>query len=232
MTVAKSLFELQEIDLQLDKHAKALAQVDAQLKGSKSLMVAKAELAKRQKQLQELQALQKTAELDAADAKERVTTVESRMMGNQVSPRELPALQKEVTNLKGRQKGLEEQVVGFMERVDAAKKSLDDQAAIVKSEEAKWAEQQQRLSQERQQIAGDVPGVEAQRGEFAIDVPDQAKALYQSIRIKKGGIAVSKVQGGICAGCRITLPTTLVQRARAGKELVYCGNCGRILYVP
>ncbi len=232
MTVAKSLFELQEVDLELDKHAKALAQIDAQLKGSKALTLAKAELAKRQKQLQELQAQQKTGELDAADAKERVTTVESRMMGNQVSPRELPALQKEVTNLKGRQKGLEEQVVGVMERVEQAKKSLDVQAAIVKSEEANWAEHKKRLAQEKRLVSGEVPGVQAQHDEFSAEVTDQAKALYQSIRIKKGGVAVSKVQGGICSGCRITLPTTLVQRARAGKELVYCGNCGRILYVP
>jgi predicted nucleic acid-binding Zn-ribbon protein len=153
-------------------------------------------------------------------------------MGNQATARELPALQKEVTNLKGRLKGAEEQVVGAMERVEQAKKALDEQAAIVKSEEAKWAELHQKLAGERQKLAAEVPGLQAQRDEFARDIGDHPKAAYQSIRIKKGGVGVSKVQGGICSGCRITLPTTLVQRARAGKELVYCGNCGRILYVP
>lgn len=232
MTVAKSLFELQELDLQLDKFAKSIAQIDAELKGSKALIVAKAELAKRQKALQDLQAQQKTAELDAADAKERVTTVEGRMMGNQATARELPALQKEVTNLKGRLKGAEEQVVAAMERVEKAKKAADEQATVVKAEETKWAEQQKKLAEDRQKFAAEVPGVRSQRDDFAKEIADQAKAAYQSIRTKKGGVGVSKVQGGICSGCRITLPTTLVQRARAGKELVYCGNCGRILYVP
>ena len=35
-----------------------------------------------------------------------------------------------------------------------------------------------------------------------------------------------------CQGCGLGASNRKVQQARAGAELIYCGTCGRILYVP
>jgi predicted nucleic acid-binding Zn-ribbon protein len=35
----------------------------------------------------------------------------------------------------------------------------------------------------------------------------------------------------MCQGCRITLPTSMLQKARAGLGLVQCVSCERILLV-
>ncbi|GEM_PF-3044742 len=40
---------------------------------------------------------------------------------------------------------------------------------------------------------------------------------------------VAKVAGGVCGGCRRSLPTN--QTAQAQTKIMYCDNCGRILYV-
>jgi len=39
------------------------------------------------------------------------------------------------------------------------------------------------------------------------------------------------VEQGLCQGCRISLPMSIVQKARAGVGLVQCVSCERILLV-
>ena len=52
---------------------------------------------------------------------------------------------------------------------------------------------------------------------------------YQELR-KRKGLAVAKVEQGICQGCRITLPNTDLQRAKGG-GVVRCSSCGRIIFL-
>jgi predicted nucleic acid-binding Zn-ribbon protein len=42
---------------------------------------------------------------------------------------------------------------------------------------------------------------------------------------------VAVVERGLCQGCRISLPMSVVQKARAGAGLVKCVSCERILLV-
>jgi predicted nucleic acid-binding Zn-ribbon protein len=42
---------------------------------------------------------------------------------------------------------------------------------------------------------------------------------------------VAHVERGMCKGCRITLPMSVLQKARAGVGLVQCVSCERILLV-
>jgi len=42
---------------------------------------------------------------------------------------------------------------------------------------------------------------------------------------------VVKVERGMCQGCRISLPMSVLQKARSGFDVVQCVSCERILYV-
>jgi len=56
-------------------------------------------------------------------------------------------------------------------------------------------------------------------------------SLYETLRREKRGRAVSRIERATCLGCRIALPMGVVQHVRAGRELVFCPSCGRVLYV-
>jgi predicted nucleic acid-binding Zn-ribbon protein len=60
------------------------------------------------------------------------------------------------------------------------------------------------------------------------------KALrrYDALRPAHRGRGVATVENGICQQCRISLTPATLHRARSSAELVTCGNCGCILYVP
>ena len=55
------------------------------------------------------------------------------------------------------------------------------------------------------------------------------RPTYDHLRRTKAGRAVSPIKTGACSACGVSVPTGLVQRVRAGSELVFCSGCGRIL---
>jgi hypothetical protein len=60
-------------------------------------------------------------------------------------------------------------------------------------------------------------------------IDHQAAEFYYELK-KQRGQAVAKVEQGLCRGCRISLPTAELQRARSG-NLVQCSSCGRLLFL-
>ena len=60
------------------------------------------------------------------------------------------------------------------------------------------------------------------------DLLDRFERLFAS----KGDSAIVAVEHGFCTGCHMRLTTATVNAAEAGKEIVNCEQCGRILYVP
>ena len=83
---------------------------------------------------------------------------------------------------------------------------------------------------EMERLKTTLADLKAKRQRLAGEIDSEAFEFYQSLR-KGKGIAVARVEQGICRGCRISLPTTDLQQARSG-NLVPCSSCGRILFLP
>lgn len=54
---------------------------------------------------------------------------------------------------------------------------------------------------------------------------------YHSIKSEKG-IAMAQVNKGICLGCKLKLSSITIEKLNEGKEIVFCDNCGKIIYLP
>jgi predicted nucleic acid-binding Zn-ribbon protein len=53
---------------------------------------------------------------------------------------------------------------------------------------------------------------------------------YERIFQSKGGNAVVSIEHEVCMGCHMKNTTTNVHRAKLAREVVYCDQCGRMLY--
>jgi len=60
-------------------------------------------------------------------------------------------------------------------------------------------------------------------------LPPHLYRKYQRLKERYGN-AVVPVVGGICQGCFILLPTSLVSQKNKNERIHTCPNCGRILY--
>src|SRR5204862_2581048 len=63
-------------------------------------------------------------------------------------------------------------------------------------------------------------------------IPANLLALYDRCRAAARGVGVARLVGNTCQGCRLTIPSTEVNRIRkAGPDgdVSHCDNCGAIL---
>lgn len=63
------------------------------------------------------------------------------------------------------------------------------------------------------------------------ELPEKILLEYKSIRKDKNS-AVVPVKNGVCAGCKIKLSAITIGKLNKNKELIYCDNCERIVYLP
>src|SRR5207237_8165009 len=71
-----------------------------------------------------------------------------------------------------------------------------------------------------------------QRKELAEKMDEDLLGRFERLFVSKGDSAIVAVEHGVCTGCHMKLTVATIKATEAGKEIVNCEQCGRILYVP
>jgi hypothetical protein len=229
---AQQLYQLQTLDSELDKINQQLAGIAAQLGESEVLQKAKAKAEANEKLLRQTQATVKDLTLEVKSLAEKIAQQEKILyQGKALSAKEAANLQDEINSLKRRHSQREERLLEAMVGAEEAEAQLKRAQAELTAVEAGWQADQEQLTQ--QQTALKVRATELKQHRpviiRAID-PDDLEE-YDDLRPRKAGRAVAMIKDGICLGCGVAASSSRIQHARAGTELIYCGTCGRILYV-
>lgn len=74
-----------------------------------------------------------------------------------------------------------------------------------------------------------LPAKIKERDELAAKIPSAILKNFEYL-IKNKDNAVSELKDGICLGCRMMVSSMTIDEINKGKDIVYCDNCGRILY--
>ena len=231
MNVAKQLYQLQEVDLELESVEQALSQTASQLGESQAVVRTQAELRSEHERLEELRRQQHSAEWEIEDLVNRLATDEEKLYSGRIkNPKELTSLQHEVEGMKAKRDQLEDKALEIMSQVELAEASVATKSSELKRLEAEWHSQQQQLSSEMEQLKSIVSDLKQKWQLLSANIDPKTVEFYGELKKQKGA-AVAKVEQGICRGCRISLPTTELQQTRSG-SLVQCSSCGRILFLP
>jgi len=99
----------------------------------------------------------------------------------------------------------------------ATKESISRQLSDLETKSKTLESRQAELAKEREELAGKVDG----------DLLGQFERLFNS----KGDAAIVAIEHGVCTGCHMKVTTATAARVKAGKEIVNCEQCGRILYL-
>ncbi len=99
----------------------------------------------------------------------------------------------------------------------ATKESISRQLSDLETKSKTLESRQEELAKEREELAGKVDG----------DLLGRFERLFNS----KGDAAVVAVEHGVCTGCHMKVTTATAAGVKAGKEIVSCEKCGRILYL-
>jgi predicted nucleic acid-binding Zn-ribbon protein len=230
MSVAKQLYELQEVDLELESTGQTLQQAVSQLGESQAVLKAREKLASERQRLDDLKHEQHSLEWEVDDITTKLTTLEEELYSGRIkNPKELANLQQETGMLKDKRNQLEDKALEIMEQVEMATAGVANLAGQLETLEAEWQSQQQKMEAEIERLRAVLTGLKQKRELISAEVDRQAVSFYDELR-KKKGIAVAKVEQGVCHGCRISLSNAELQRVRSG-SLMQCSSCGRILFL-
>lgn len=230
MSIAKQLYQLQEIEIEIESEEQALERIVRQLGDSQAMAEVQSKLTLEQQRLEELGQQQHSAEWEIADITGKLATAKEALYSGKVkNPKELSNLQHEVDGLSVRRDQLEDKALGIMEEVELATTNVAAASREFKTVEAEWHREQQKLSTEMRQLKNGLSDLEHKRQLLSAEIDPQAVEFYYRLKEQKGQ-AVARMEQGRCRGCRISLPMAEVQRARSG-NLVQCGSCGRILFL-
>jgi len=231
VTAVADLYALQHVDLDLESHRSALADAEAHIGDTEELTEAREKAARRKEALRAAEQNFKEREYEADELRHKIEPLEKKLyQGSILNPKELDDLQQDIESLKRRRSQLDDQAIEAMEALDEAQREMKE--AEQRREELEQ-EHQSGQAGLRAQIATmqfEIAELERDRNEQAAEVEPSLLQLYERIAAIRQR-AVAKVEGGACQGCRISLPMSLVQRARTGNEIVQCSSCERILYV-
>ena len=231
MTVVQQLYELLGVDQDIDKHSQSIASVDAALADTRLLEETRQAVEEARDTLRKQQTERREVELVVDGAQTKSGEVEGKLYGGTVrNPRELEDLQAELNMLKEQQRGHEETLLQALEAVDETENRLSGLETSLKEMEDNWRQESGRLLEEKSSLQESMAHLQKRRDSVSSQVSAVHLSLYDNLRSSRQGIAVSRVERGTCQGCRITLPTRVVQQARTSPEPVKCPSCSRILY--
>ncbi|MQY55452.1 MAG: hypothetical protein GH156_02630 [Dehalococcoidia bacterium] len=230
--MGRQLYELQEIDLEIDAKREALSEVMGRLGQSEVLDQVRLSLAGDEERLVELERSQREQEREVEDLRAKATASEEKLYGGTVkNPKELASLQEQVVNLQRKMRERDDKTLDIMAEVDTMQQKVSLKRGEVAKIEEDWRAEQASLSQQQAELGAALASLEQKGKDLAGKLDASSLELYQALRRKRHGRAVAKVEQGMCQGCRIALPMSELQRARLGQELVQCSSCERILYV-
>jgi len=226
-----ALHKLQLVDSELNEKTEALGQVESQLDQNEELLSARRKMAEEEGGLHKSRATLRDLELDLGEISSKIVSAQERLYGGEITnPKELASLEQEIEYLKRRQSEVEDKTLETMAEVEEKQSGLKLEAECLQSREQEWEAIQEDLRQQAQELSARLTSLQGERTETLLTVSEEDLTVYEDLRRLKGGQAVALLEGGICQGCRVALPTSLVQKVRRGQDLVTCGSCGRILY--
>jgi len=231
MSIAKQLYQLQEVDLDIESNEQTLQRLNSQLGENRALVEAQTKLTSEQRRLDELKHQQHSAEWEVDGLVTKITTAEEQLYSGRIkNPKELTNLQHEVDILKAKRDQLENKALEIMGQVELAEANVASKSSELNKLKAEWHRQQQQLLADIEALKSKLSDLKHKRGLMSAEIDSQAVVVYDKLRKQKGQ-AVARVEQGICRGCRISLPSSELQQARSG-NLVQCSSCGRILFLP
>ncbi|MEE9366552.1 MAG: hypothetical protein V3W44_07695, partial [Dehalococcoidales bacterium] len=222
MSIAGQLHELQEIDLEIADEEHKLEQVVGRLGKDDVVVAAREKLDAEKEKLKELQHQQHSLEWEIDDLAGKIKAGDGQLYSGKIkNPKELSSLQHEVELWKAKRNGLETKDLEIMEKVETVEAGIATLNQELEEINAGWQREQEGLRSEKAALEGSLNDLKQKRQTLAAEVDSKVLTLYEQLR-KNKGLAVARVEQGICRGCRISLPSSELQQAR-GSALVQCG---------
>ncbi len=226
------LTELNKVDQVVDLLKARLADIAEGLREPAALRSARAALAEAEAEVAALHIRLQDCELRQKTAEAKLARDEKRLYGGKVqAPKELQDLQAEVGQSRRQRSQAEDELLEVMVAAEAAEEKRAAAQTTLDALDAEWQARQVELRAEGAKLKKRLETETARQAATRARAPAQLLPMYDTLRARKNGRAVATLlDNEVCSECKVAVSPTKAVALRDGDELVYCENCGRLLF--
>jgi predicted nucleic acid-binding Zn-ribbon protein len=231
LTSLADLLDVQELDLEIDRlldRRQGLGELEEYRQAHARKEGLEKDLAEAAAALKELELSfdKSEGELEILEAK--LKEHETRLFAGGMSARETEHMRLEVQSLHGQREAMEERVLIMLDDVDPARERVVGIEGEIAELSAEKDSLETTIKAEWKTIDAKLARKKERKKEALIPVPNDLVEMYESLREKKEGVAIGRLENGVCGGCHMTLSSA--EQAEALKdELPRCVHCRRLL---
>lgn len=171
----------------------------------------------------------KRLELDVGTRTETVSRLKTQQYQTRKNE-EFRAIGHEIERYENEIRKIEDDELELMVLADKVKADLVEEEKKATAAQNSIARQTADLEEKSKALESQLQGLSKERSELAGKIDEDLLGRFERLFKSKGDAAVVAIEHGVCTGCHMKVTTATAAQVRAGKEIVSCENCGRILY--
>ena len=231
LTSLADLLDVQDLDLEIDRlldRRQNLPELESYRAAHAEEETLNTELEAASKVLRDLELSfdKSEGELEILEAK--LKEHETRLFAGGMSSRETEHMRLEVQGLKAQRDAMEGRVLQLLEEVDPERAAVTSLESKIESVTATKASLEVTIKAEWKKIDAELARKEERKKDALISVSPDLVETYEYLRRRKEGVAIGRLEHGVCGGCHMTL-SSAEQVEALGDEPPRCVHCRRIL---
>jgi len=171
----------------------------------------------------------KKLELDVGTRTETISRLKTQQYQTRKND-EFQAIGHEIERYENEIRKIEDEELELMVEADKLKADLGVEEKKSATVRESVARQTGDLESKSKTLQSHLEELTKERAEIAGKIDEDLLGRFERLFKSKGDAVVVALEHEVCTGCHMKVTTQTAHRAKAGKEIVSCENCGRILY--
>ena len=143
---------------------------------------------------------------------------------------EFQAMGHEIERYENEIRKIEDEELELMVEADKIKAELGTEEKKAATVKESITRQTKDLEEKSTTLQSRLEELTKERAEIAGKIEEDLQGRFERLFKSKGDAAIVALEHEVCTGCHMKVTTQTAHRVKAGKEIVSCENCGRILY--
>ena len=171
----------------------------------------------------------KKLELDVGTRAETISRLKTQQYQTRKND-EFQAIGHEIERYENEISKIEDDELELMVQADKIKMDLSEEEKKAVGVKESVGRQTADLDEKSKTLESRLEELTKERGEIAGKIDEDLLGRFERLFKSKGNAVVVPLEHEVCTGCHMKVTAQTAHRVKAGREIVSCENCGRILY--
>ena len=181
------------------------------------------------RRLSDAEVERRRANAELSEHRDRLRKYQSQLRAVQ-NQREYGAVLNEIDGVEKLVRSAEDRILSLDEEVQTSTKELASREELLPLETEQHEERLKDWRVTQRQINDELAGAQEEIARLEAGMHPRDRVEFSRLMEKKGGQAIVLVSGVSCSACHVKVRPAALQALKAGRDIIYCDSCKRILY--